>query len=217
MDASTAVVGNYGRRRRGWSISRATVSVVVIAGIALQVTYGTGHGFASAKAWSQDQMQVADITVNYQKASSLLLGHNLVLGYPDKSRTLSEFMAVHGLSIFGTADKSYYASVGLFPVLTSVQTDVIVPTHGATLGGEQPLDAGASDASGVRSVLFFTTDSSGHRSLVGTGRLTKVGWLALWNTRTVPNGRYSLVSVAAGYGVRARIAQSAPVRVTIDN
>ena len=217
MPVSIGVVADNGRRRSGWSGAMAAAWVVVIASIALEVTYGNGHGFVSAKAWSQNQMQVADITVNYQEASTFLLGNNLIkLGNPDESRTLSEFMAVDALSVFGTRDKSYYASIGLFPALTAVQTAIVRPNNGAAVGGDSLLDAVARDTNGVVSVQFQITGSRGFRSLVGIGRHTAAGWLARWNTRIVPNGRYSLVSVATGYG-GARVAHSAPVSVTVHN
>ena len=214
--AGAAVVADDARWRREWHIGRATAWIVVAAGIALEVIYGTGHGFASAKTWSQDQMQAADITVNYQKASPYLLESKVYFGYPDgESRALLKFMAAQRLSVFGTTDRSYYAGIGLLPALTATQTTLGVPTKGAILSGVRVLDAGASDASGVRSVRFLATNSRDHRSLIGIGTRTKFGWLTFWNTRTVSNGSYDLLSVATGYG--GRVAQSAEVRITVRN
>jgi len=182
----------------------------------LEVIYGTGHGFASAKTWSQDQMQAADITVNYQEASPYLLQSKVYFGYPDgESRALLKFMAAQRLSVFGTSDRSYYAGIGLLPALTAVHTTLVLPTKGAILSGVRLFDAAAPDASGVRSVRFLATNSREHRSLIGIGTRTEFGWLTRWNTRTVPNGSYDLVSVATGYG--GRVAQSAEVRITVHN
>ena len=123
--AGTAVVADDARWRREWHIGRATAWIVVAAGIALEVIYGTGHGFASAKTWSQDQMQAADIAVNYQKASPYLLESEVYFGYPDgESRALLKFTAAQRLSVFGTSDRSYYAGIGLLPALTAIHTTI---------------------------------------------------------------------------------------------
>jgi hypothetical protein len=154
--------------------------------------------------------------VNYQKASPYLLQSAVYFGYTDReSLALLKFMAAQRLSVFGTSDRSYYAGIGLLPALTAAQTTLVAPTEGATLGGVRALDAGASDASGVRSVRFLATNTRDHRSLIAIATKTKFGWLTLWNTRTVPNGSYDLVSVVIGYG--ARVAQSAEVRITVHN
>ena len=204
MDAAAAVVvADHGRWWRASTVSRATAWFVVALAIVSEVVYGTGHGLASAKTWSLDQMQVADITVNSQKASPELLEAELIKGSPGEARTLSGFMATRHLSVFGTADRSYYASIGLPPALTAVQTTVVLPTNGAVLGGVRVLDAVVSDLSGGSSVRFLATNSSGHGSTIGIGKKTVAGWLTLWNTQTVPNGRYDLVSVASGYGERS--------------
>jgi len=64
-------------------------------------------------------------------------------------------------------------------------------------------------------VRFVATNSSGHHSLIGVGKPSRYGWITLWNTRTVPNGLYDLVSVATGYG--AKVAQSTPIRINVHN
>jgi hypothetical protein len=79
-------------------------------------------------------------------------------------------------------------------------TSVIVPSNGATLSGTAaPLDATASNATSVEFWLFGGSYGySGH--LVGTAALTYYGWIYSWNTTTVPNGSYTLVSDASGSG-----------------
>ena len=77
------------------------------------------------------------------------------------------------------------------------------------------LDAGASLNVGVTNVKFFLTGGSLTNALVATAQPTDYGWLATWNSTTVPNGTYTLQSEAfdgAGFeGV------SSGVTVVVDN
>jgi hypothetical protein len=78
-------------------------------------------------------------------------------------------------------------------------TSVLIPSKGATLSGSTYLDASASNATSVEFWLFGGSYGfSGH--LVGTATPTIYGWLDSWNTTTVPNGTYLLVSEAVGSG-----------------
>jgi hypothetical protein len=78
-------------------------------------------------------------------------------------------------------------------------TSVLIPSKGATLSGSTTLDASASNATTVKFLLFGGSYGySGH--LVGTAALTYYGWVYSWNTTTVPNGSYTLLSEAFGAG-----------------
>jgi chitinase len=79
-------------------------------------------------------------------------------------------------------------------------TSVIIPSNGATLSGcAATLDASASNATSVEFwLLGGSYGLSGH--LVGTATPTIDGWLDSWNTTTVPNGTYLLLSEAFGAG-----------------
>jgi beta-glucanase (GH16 family) len=84
---------------------------------------------------------------------------------------------------------------------------------GATLSGTQWLDATAS--SGVTQVLYELTGGTLNQTLIGTATSTAYGWVASWNTTTVPNGTYSLQSVASyGGGVSGT---SPPITITVNN
>jgi hypothetical protein len=79
-------------------------------------------------------------------------------------------------------------------------TAVGLPANGATVSGSQYLDASAS--SGVTQVQYEL--SGGPSNLVdqiisGSTR-TYIGWLGGWNTTSVPNGTYTLNSVASYAG-----------------
>jgi hypothetical protein len=89
-------------------------------------------------------------------------------------------------------------ATGTFTVTVNNQppvTSVLIPSNGATLSGSTTLDASASNASSVEFRLFggiYGYDAP----VLCTATLTYYGWLCSWNTTTVPNGSYVLVSEA---------------------
>lgn len=91
---------------------------------------------------------------------------------------------------------------------------VVIPSGGATVsGGSSVLDAVPSAY--VSNVTYEISGGTLDDQVVATGAATLFGWLAKWNTTTVPNGTYSLVSVAAyPNGVSTT---SSPVAITVDN
>jgi hypothetical protein len=92
-------------------------------------------------------------------------------------------------------------------------TSVLVPSNGATLSGSATLDASASNATSVEFRLFG--GSYGYNSpVLCTATATEYGWLCSWNSTTVPNGSYSLLSEAFGGGGSTF---SSGVSVTVDN
>ena len=92
-------------------------------------------------------------------------------------------------------------------------TSVVLPSSGATLSGNQYLDAVAS--SGVTQVHYEVTGGSLTDTVVATASPTIYGWIASWNTTTVPNGTYALQSVASYAGGVS--GASAPVSISITN
>ena len=95
----------------------------------------------------------------------------------------------------------------------SPSTSVLVPPSGATLSGSTYLDASASNATSVEFLLFGGT--YGYSApVVCTATPTYYGWICAWNTTTVPNGSYALVSEATGPGGSAF---SSPISITVDN
>jgi hypothetical protein len=92
-------------------------------------------------------------------------------------------------------------------------TSVLLPSNGATLSGSTTLDASASNATSVEFRLFG--GSYGYNApVLCTATLTYYGWVCSWNTTTVPNGSYSLVSEAFGSGGSAF---SSGVSITVHN
>ncbi len=92
-------------------------------------------------------------------------------------------------------------------------TVVGLPSSGATISGGQWLDASASP--GVTNVVYELTGGTLNNAVIATATPTYVGWLAGWDTSTVPNGTYTLQSVASYAGGVS--GTSAPVTVTVNN
>jgi hypothetical protein len=76
-------------------------------------------------------------------------------------------------------------------------TTVLDPANGASVSGSQVvLDASASDLMKITKVTFQLTGGTLQGALIGTASPTLVGWMATWNSTTVPNGTYKLRSQA---------------------
>ena len=94
-------------------------------------------------------------------------------------------------------------------------TDIRLPRNGDTLGGTTTLDVFASDNVSVTTVEFQLTGGSHPNTIIATATHTKYGWIAEWDTTSVPNGTYSLQSVATDPA--GNQAQSPDVTVNVHN
>ncbi len=99
-------------------------------------------------------------------------------------------------------------------VLPPPTTTVWLPSNGATVSGTQGLDAGAS--AGVTQVQYVLTGGSLNHSVIATATSpTYYGWTASFDSTKVPNGIYTLQSVAS-YG--GEVTGTSPgVTVTVSN
>jgi hypothetical protein len=98
-------------------------------------------------------------------------------------------------------------------VLPPPTTTVGIPSNNATVTGLQHLDSSASP--GVTQVQYVLTGGILNHKVIATGTPTVVGWLTLWDSTTVPNGVYTLQSVAS-YGGEVS-GTSAPITITVSN
>jgi GDSL-like Lipase/Acylhydrolase family len=78
--------------------------------------------------------------------------------------------------------------------LPTPSSTVVLPSNGTTLSGSQNLDTVAS--SGVTNVQYELTGGTLNDQVIVAGTPTIYGWLAKWDSTTVPNGTYTLQSVA---------------------
>jgi hypothetical protein len=99
------------------------------------------------------------------------------------------------------------------PTTTTPTTSVIIPPNGATVSGTTTLDATASNATSVEFRLFG--GSYGYSGpVICTATPTLYGWLCSWNTTTMANGSYVLLSEAFNSGGSAF---SPSVNITVNN
>ena len=93
-------------------------------------------------------------------------------------------------------------------------TNVIIPSSGVSVSGSQVLlDATAS--SGVTGVQFALSRSGPSNAVIVTATPTLFGWLATFNSTTVPNGTYSLQSLATDSAGDS--ASSPSISITVSN
>ena len=99
----------------------------------------------------------------------------------------------------------------------SVTSNILLPSSsGSSVSGSQvTLDAAASDVVGVTKVEFHLTGGSLHDALIATASHSYYGWVASWNSTTVPDGTYTLQSVA--YDAAGNQGASTGVTVIVEN
>jgi hypothetical protein len=114
---------------------------------------------------------------------------------------------------FNSAGTAFSSGVSV-TVANPPTTSVVIPSNGATVSGTTTLDSSASNATSVEFwLLGGSYGFSGH--LVGTATPTIYGWLDSWNTTTVPNGTYLLLSEAFGAG--GSTFSGSAVSITVHN
>jgi outer membrane protein assembly factor BamB len=107
-----------------------------------------------------------------------------------------------------------------FDAFAPLRTQVLVPPNSSSLSGTTVLDASApvDNALTLRvlpTVQFVVSGGSLSDQVVGTAALTLYGWVAQWDTTTVPNGTYTLQSEASGLTPSA--VMSPGVTITVSN
>jgi hypothetical protein len=90
-----------------------------------------------------------------------------------------------------------------------------LPSHDASISGGSWLDASASSSAGIASVAFEVSGDSVKDKVITSAVPTLYGWIGGWDTTDVPNGTYTLQSVATD--VLGRSMTSAGITVTVDN
>jgi hypothetical protein len=95
------------------------------------------------------------------------------------------------------------------------ETSVLQPSSGTVVKGKHYLVAQASDVIGVTSVKFEISGGTPRHELVITAGPFPYGWLGGWDTTALPNGVYTIHSVAEN--VEGQSTRSAPVVVRVDN
>jgi hypothetical protein len=122
----------------------------------------------------------------------------------------SEGYVIRGFKQFnGSSILLYYS--------TQPSTSIIAPSDGATLSGPEVfLDARANDYGIGLTKLQFVLSGAGYpRTVIGSATDTRIGGVLSWNTTTVPNGIYSLQSLATN--AAGRSSYSAAITIKVKN
>ncbi len=207
------------RPARRWDATLLlAIRAIVIAAICTQFFFGIENGLRGARAWHQNQLVAADVTVNIDKAPDPLVQSALDCACSNDANYIRQMVHVaktHRLSLFATDAPALYAREGLPADHTPPVTSMISPKNGARLKGGSLLKASASDNYGVTNVEFRITGGMLHDVLIGTGTPLLYGWLGAWSTNAVPDGVYTLQSVA--YDAARNSGRSAGITITVAN
>jgi hypothetical protein len=171
---------------------RPTLAVLrwVVCGVALlQVAFGTINGITTASDSKNYLTTISDITANIDRAPVSLVDKE-VLQTPAWIRRMAHIAERDHLSLFSTGAVVTYRKIGLFPALSAVQAQILVPATGATVSGHAVLDAVATADVPLSRVTFDITGASGHYAVARTARPTVAGWVTRWDTTNVANGTY---------------------------
>jgi outer membrane protein assembly factor BamB len=118
-----------------------------------------------------------------------------------------------GVIYVGSRDKRLYA-FGLEKIPPT--TTLVVPRNGDIVSSTTSLGANASDDVKVSKVEFHLTGGNYNDKLIALG--TPFGspqWIANWDTTTVPNGAYTITSVA--YDPAGNVGRSSDAHITVRN
>ena len=181
--------------RRSERVAWPVVRWVVVGAIVLQILLGTLNGLSNADRVRGDEVALADVTANIDRAPDRLVDDE-ILQSPVWIRKMAKIAETDHLSLFATAAAAEYRKEGLFPWFFTIHAGVIIPTKGATLSGVALLDAVTAGDVSATQVTFSVAGGSHSEVLLGRAIRTAYGWVLRWNTTGVPNGTYVLRSKA---------------------
>ena len=196
------------RRRRAWPSRRAVPRSVVTSGSTPRASSPVGIASVSFElSGGSITDQVVSSSVSRALRVPRRLGH-------DRRAQRHLHPPERGHRHLGESTTSAAVSVTVDNL--PLHTAVLVPSSGATLSGSAAvLDASAAGTADVTSVQFEVSGGSLSNHVVSPAAPTLYGWIGFWNTTTVPNGTYTLHSVATEKG--GTTATSPGITVTVSN
>ena len=115
----------------------------------------------------------------------------------------------------GSGGSTFSAGVNITVKNALPTTAVLVPSNGASLSGSTYLDASASNATSVKFLLFGGSYGYAAQVVCSATTSTAYGWLCSWNTTTVADGSYTLLSEA--FNSTGSAFSSSGVRISVSN
>ncbi len=190
-----------------------TTSVLLpSAGATLQGSTWVDAGASSQNGIASVQFEISGGSISDQVIGT---GTGTLIGYLSAFNTAAFPNGTYTIQSVATDKKglSNTSPPVTFTIENPPATSLLVPSKGTSLSGSTYVAASASNATSVEFLLFG--GSYGFNApVLCTGTLTLYGWLCNWNTTTVPNGSYTLVSEAFGTGGSAF---SSGVNITVRN
>jgi hypothetical protein len=115
----------------------------------------------------------------------------------------------------GLAYKQFDGTALLVFQSTLPVTTIFTPSSGATLSGTSALlDASArSSLHEIAKVQFVLSGEGFSRRIIGTATIAKFGFYLTWNTTSVPNGTYTLQSLATDATGKAGYSPAVAIKV----
>jgi hypothetical protein len=208
-------------RRWDETCLHASRAFLVLA-LFLLLTAGTLNGLSGARSWYQKEVSVVDVTVNIDAAPNTMVKSVLFFEpprtvlpqvttsapIPSYIRQMTRFAEKHRLAMFDTGAVEKYRKQGLPRTAT-----VVALRRDTQLSGTQTLGATASSNVAVTGVDFILTGDGWRGSVVAEARKIDHGWLASWNSDSVPNGTYTLQSVTHDASGHSTYSKGVVVRV----
>jgi hypothetical protein len=198
----------------------ASLRLLVILLIVTEVLGGVENGIAEGGISRNNGHLAALVAAHARDAPNTLIESAL---FPNSSaeragiRRLAQGARRDRLSFFATSEASRLSRMILPKVrLYALKTSVGRPTSGALLRGKQvAFDASASGEYPIKSVDFEIRGSGGQLYKRLHAAQSLVGWLAIWSSTSVPNGRYTVESIA--YDIAGKMSISQAVTITVKN
>ncbi len=179
-------------------------------------TSATSTSFAENTAGTFSVTATGDTPITFAESGSLPSGVTLGTGGALSGTPAAGTAGSYPITITATDSNTNTSSQAFtLTVGTGPSTTVVVPGAGSALAGSATLDASASAPGGVSKVQYVITGGTYNKSLIGTATPTYLGYLYIWNTKSVPDGTYAIQSLVTG--TSSGTAYSAPVSVIVDN
>jgi Bacterial Ig domain len=198
-----------------------TLRVLTILLIVWTVWEGTQNGIADGRGSRSLLQRAALVAAHAQDAPDSLIRSDLLpassIAYSNV-RGLAQLAKVNHLSFFATSVGARLERMSLPKAGHSLppRSTVVKPSSGSVLRGEVSLTASATSDYPLKAVDFRISGSPTGAAIVLHGAdYGEYGWQAGWSSTALPNGSYSVQSIARD--IAGHVSTSHAVPFTIEN